>query len=247
MTISRRSVKQQVVNWTEISDFLQGRNKRGLLKNASWAIAGADHACWRPEFGQVDTSQAFNTPKPVAGVFRPAYDPKMPVDPAKLSIVHYPHPTLREKAQPIAEVNDEVRAVIQRMITLMHQAPGVGLAAPQVGLAWRLFVANPTGEEGDDRVYINPELSDFTGGNAARDEGCLSLPNISVEVTRPAQATIRATGIDGQAFEETADDLLARIWQHENDHLDGVLIIDKMSPIDRMANKRAIKELEEAK
>lgn len=164
-----------------------------------------------------------------------------------LAIVNYPHPVLREKAQPIEQVDDEVRAVAQRMIELMHQAPGVGLAAPQVGLPWRMFVANPTGEEGDDRVYINPEIVELTGGNAARDEGCLSLPNITVEVTRPAGAKIHATGLDGEAFEDAADELLARIWQHEYDHLDGVLIIDKMSPMDRMANKRAIRELEEAK
>jgi peptide deformylase len=171
----------------------------------------------------------------------------MPVDPQTLAIVHYPDPVLREKARPIEQVTDEVKAVAQRMIELMHQAPGVGLAAPQVGLNWRMFVANPTGEAGDDRVYINPELSELVGGDAARDEGCLSLPGVTVEVTRPAHATIRATNLDGQTFQDSADDLLARIWQHEYDHLDGVLIIDKMSAMDRMANKRAIKELEEAK
>lgn len=171
----------------------------------------------------------------------------MPVDPEQLAIVHYPHTVLRQKAETVAEVTDEVKAVAAKMLALMHQAPGVGLAAPQVGLAWRMFVANPTGEEGDDRVYINPKLSGAAGGNAARDEGCLSLPGITVEMSRPSEITIRATGLDGASFEESADDLLARIWQHEYDHLDGVLIIDKMSPMDRMANKRAIKELEEAK
>jgi peptide deformylase len=170
----------------------------------------------------------------------------MSIDPEQLMIVHYPHPVLRQKAEPIGEVTPEIKAVAAKMIDLMHQAPGVGLAAPQVGLPWRMFVANPTGEQGDDRVYINPELSGPDGGNAARDEGCLSLPGVTVEVTRPTQITIRAIDVDGQAFEESADDLLARIWQHEYDHLDGVLIIDKMSPMDRMANKRAIKELEEA-
>ena len=176
----------------------------------------------------------------------PAYAPPMPAAPDSLQIVHYPDPVLRQVAKPVPEVNDEVRAVASRMIVLMHQAPGVGLAAPQVGLPWRMFVANPTGEEGDDRVYINPEITATAGGNAARDEGCLSLPEISVEVIRPAQATIRATGLDGKPFEDTADELLARIWQHEYDHLDGVLIIDKMTPIDRMANKRALRSLEGA-
>jgi len=170
----------------------------------------------------------------------------MTVDPDSLTIVHYPDPTLRQTAEPIAEVDDAVRAVALKMIELMHKAPGVGLAAPQVGLAWRLFVANPSGDEGDDRVYINPQLTELAGGNAARDEGCLSLPGVNVEVIRPTHASIRATGLDGQVFEESADGLLARIWQHEYDHLDGIMIIDKMGPMDRMANKRAIKELEEA-
>lgn len=171
----------------------------------------------------------------------------MPVDPNTLAIVHYPAPVLRQKAKTIPRVDEEVSAVARRMIELMHQAPGVGLAAPQVGLGWRLFVANPTGEAGDERVYINPELVELTGGNAVRDEGCLSLPGVTVEVTRPARATIRAINLEGETFEDSADDLLARIWQHEYDHLDGVLIIDKMSAMDRMANKRAIKELEEAR
>jgi len=115
----------------------------------------------------------------------------MSMDPNQLTIVHYPHPTLRQQAEPIAEVTGEVKAVAAKLIELMHQAPGVGLAAPQVGLPWRMFVANPTGEEGDDRVYINPELINAGGGNAARDEGCLSLPGVTVEVTRPNQITIR--------------------------------------------------------
>ena len=171
----------------------------------------------------------------------------MAIDPEQLTIVHYPHDVLRQKAKPITSVTEEVKAVTAKMIELMHQAPGVGLAAPQVGLPWRMFVANPTGEPGDDRVYINPQLTGATGGNAARDEGCLSLPGITVEVTRPTEITIRATNLDGEAFEDSGGDLIARIWQHEYDHLDGILIIDKMSPMDRMANKRAIKELEEAK
>lgn len=177
----------------------------------------------------------------------PAYDPGMAVDIESLGIVHYPDPVLRDKARPIEQVDDEVRDVAQRMIELMHQAPGVGLAAPQVGLSWRMFVCNPTGEEGDNRIYINPELSELGGGSASRDEGCLSLPGITAEVTRPTSATIRAVGLDGEVFEESADDLLARIWQHEYDHLDGILIIDKMSPIDKMANKRVLRELEEAR
>lgn len=172
------------------------------------------------------------------------YDSPMTADPEKLEIVLYPHPALRGVAEPVGEIDDSIRAIVKKMIELMHEAPGVGLAAPQVGLPLRMFVANPTGEQGDDRVYINPQLVNPQGPNAPREEGCLSLPGINVEVRRPSAITIRATDEQGQPFEDSADDLLARIWQHEYDHLQGVLIIDNMSMIDRMANRRAIRELE---
>jgi peptide deformylase len=131
------------------------------------------------------------------------------------------------------------------MLDLMHEAPGVGLAAPQVGLPIRLFVANATGEEEDDMVFINPVIT--VDGKATEDmeEGCLSLPGINASIRRPKAVTIEATDINGNRFIASSDDLPARIWQHENDHLDGVLIIDKMSPIDKMANRKAIKEMEE--
>jgi len=166
------------------------------------------------------------------------------IDPATLRIVLYPHPVLRESAQPLDVVNDDVRAVADRMIELMHEARGVGLAAPQVGLPWRMFVINPTNEPGDDWVVINPVLSNPGPHTEPRDEGCLSLPGITAEVTRPAEITLSALDREGQPFTLHSDDFPARVWQHEFDHLDGVLILDKMTRIDRMANKRAIAELE---
>ena len=170
----------------------------------------------------------------------------MAVDIAKLRIVHHPEAVLRRVAEPVAEVDDEVRAVAARMIELMHEARGVGLAAPQVGLPWRLFVANPTGEPGDELVAINPELGEFAPTTAPRDEGCLSLPHVTGEITRPTGVTLTATGLDGERFTLRSDDFAARVWQHEHDHLDGVLIIDKMTRVDRMANRRALAELEGA-
>ncbi|MBB6431183.1 peptide deformylase [Algisphaera agarilytica] len=166
------------------------------------------------------------------------------VDPAALRIVLYPHPVLREVAQPLDEVDDHVRGVADRMIELMHEARGVGLAAPQVGLPWRMFVINPTNEPGEDTVIINPQLSSPGSHTEPRDEGCLSLPGITAEVTRPTEITLSALDRDGNPFTLSSDDFPARVWQHEYDHLDGVLILDKMTRIDRMANKRAIAELE---
>ena len=168
----------------------------------------------------------------------------MAVDPQALRIVHYPAPVLRQKAEAVGEVTEEVRAVAERMIELMHEAPGVGLAAPQVGLSWRLFVANPTGEAGDDRVFIDPVFSEASRETESSQEGCLSLPGIQAEVRRPVQITITATGLDGQRFTLTSDAFPARVWQHEYDHLEGVLLLDKMTPMDRKVNQRAIREME---
>lgn len=182
-----------------------------------------------------------------------------PTDPGSLRIVHYPAEVLRERARPLEEITDEVRAVAARMIELMEEAEGIGLAAPQVGLPWRMFVADisPDPEHGRDpdadpptattgpRVYINPELSGYSRDLVPFEEGCLSLPAITGNVRRPTRVTIRARGVDGAWFEESGDGLLARCWQHEHDHLDGVLIVDKMDPAGKRRNKRALRELED--
>jgi peptide deformylase len=170
----------------------------------------------------------------------------MLVDAASLRVLRYPDPVLRAKAHPLSAVDDTVRAVATRMLQMLREDEGIGLAAPQVGLPWRLFVTN-TFRDGDvDRVYINPTLREFSREMVLREEGCLSLPGINAEILRPASLTITATDLDGREFSLTADDMLARVWQHENDHLDGVLIIDRMRPMDRLANRRAVKDLEAA-
>jgi len=180
----------------------------------------------------------------------------MPTDPESLTIVHHPEPVLRKRAKAVGEVTDDVRAIARRMLDLMDQARGIGLAAPQVGLGWRLFVCHvPAAEDrvlesdplqatGAPMVCINPVLSEASRDLVPYEEGCLSLPEITGDVRRPSEITMTATGLDGKAFTRRAAGLLARCWQHEVDHLDGVLIIDKMSPIHRMRNRRAIKALE---
>ncbi|HVZ95062.1 MAG TPA: peptide deformylase [Phycisphaerales bacterium] len=181
----------------------------------------------------------------------------MPIDPSTLRVVHYPAPILRAKAQPVHEVTDEVRAVARRMIELMREEEGIGLAAPQVGLPWRLFVVHvPPNDErspGDDPptatdaplVCINPKLTDPSRDLEPFEEGCLSLPDIRGEVRRPTQITLTATGLDGTPFTLRAGGLLARCFQHENDHLDGVLILDRMTQPSKMKNRLAVRELEE--
>jgi peptide deformylase len=166
------------------------------------------------------------------------------VDVAKLQIVHHPDPVLRRRAEPVTP-NHDVVAVAKRMVSLMHEAQGVGLAAPQVGLPWRLFVANWTGGPDADHVFINPELLDPSRESGPHEEGCLSLPDIRAEITRPLGITITATDLDGKRFNLTDDGgLAARVWQHEFDHLEGTLILDRMTRLDQLANRRAIRALE---
>lgn len=179
----------------------------------------------------------------------------MSVDPSKLLIQNYPAPVLRQKAEPI-DPTPEVADVARRMIELMREADGIGLAAPQVGLSWRMFVCHvPDGQgrsQGDSppsanagpEVYINPELSDPQGAYEPFEEGCLSLPDITGDVLRPPTITITSTNLEGQRFTRTGTGLLARCWQHEYDHLEGVLILDKMTQVWRTKNRARVRDLE---
>lgn len=169
----------------------------------------------------------------------------MSINVEKLRIVYYPDPVLREPTKEVDPLDPEVHAVAKRMLAIMHEAPGVGLAAPQIGLPWRLFVANHTQQPEDDRIYINPVLSEPTAESGLHQEGCLSLPDIQVDMRRPIGVTISAYDLNGEPFTLTSDEFLARIWQHEFDHLEGKLIIDRMNRRDAIANKRLIKALED--
>ena len=162
---------------------------------------------------------------------------------AGLKVVRYPSPILSRRAADLEQVDDAVRALARRMFEIMYASGGVGLAAPQVGVSARLFVTNPTGGEADqEQVYVNPRIV-TREGSEVREEGCLSVPGVNCKITRAAEVTVRATGLDGREFVTHADGLLARIVQHESDHLDGVLIADRMSPVARLAHRRTLKEL----
>jgi len=177
----------------------------------------------------------------------------MTVDPSRLQLQHYPAEILRCTTRPIDHIDQTVRAVAQRMIEIMYEQEGVGLAAPQVGLDWRLFVTagfaerkTEQDEPGPDRVFINPRLTLGRGEMTTKEEGCLSLPGIQCDVRRPSTASIEALDLDGESFQMQADGFLARVWQHEFDHLNGLLIIDKMLPMDRLRTRKQLKELEAA-
>ncbi len=148
----------------------------------------------------------------------------------QLSIIQYPHPTLRVRSRPIRRVDKELRDIAAQMLDLMYEAEGVGLAANQVDLPLRLFVANAAGErgEGEELVLLNPELQ-MPKGSETSQEGCLSLPGLYGQVKRPKSIRLSAYDLKGNPIERTVDGFLARVLQHENDHLDGVLFFDRMT------------------
>ena len=140
---------------------------------------------------------------------------------------------LRERAQPIPEVTDEMRALVTDMFETMYQAEGVGLAAPQVGLGIRVIVVDPHDEETRPFALFNAEVVSQGGETDKAEEGCLSIPGIREIVERPSSVVVDAVDIDGKPVRIEAEGFLARVLQHEVDHLNGVLFLDHLSPIKR--------------
>lgn len=155
-------------------------------------------------------------------------------------ILHYPDPRLRRKAEPVPAVTDEVRRLIADMAETMYTAPGIGLAATQIGVTQRVVVIDLSEERNQLQVFINPEIS-AAEGEQIMEEGCLSVPGIFEPVTRAGQVKVRALGVDGRPFELEATGLLASCIQHEVDHLDGKVFVDHLS---RLKQQRIRKKLE---
>ena len=147
-----------------------------------------------------------------------------------LQIIKYPHPTLRYRSGPIRRVDKALREIVAEMFDLMYENEGVGLAANQVDLPIRLFVANPAGVrgEGEELVIINPEIQRPRGSEAAQ-EGCLSLPGVYGQVKRPKTVRLSAYDLKGNPIDTDVDGFLGRVLQHEYDHLNGVMFFDRMS------------------
>jgi peptide deformylase len=159
------------------------------------------------------------------------------------TILHYPDPRLREAGKKVEAFTDEVKQLIDDMAETMYAAPGVGLAATQVGEAWQIFVVDCAneGEPSDLRVFVNPEIL-ATEGKITWDEGCLSFPGAREEVERADKVRVRAQDRDGRWFELEAEGLLAIAIQHEYDHLQGVLMIDRLGPLKkRLLHRKMLK------
>ena len=164
-----------------------------------------------------------------------------------MEIIHYPHPTLRHKSKPIKRVDAALRKTVREMFDLMYEHRGVGLAANQVDLPIRLLIMNLEGspEEGRELVLINPVLR-LPKGTEEAEEGCLSFPDLHLQVKRPATITVGAYDLRGEEFQGEWSGLAARAVQHEVDHLDGVLFIDRLSDTNRLAANEALDEFEVA-
>lgn len=162
---------------------------------------------------------------------------------AILEILKYPDPNLKKKSQPIIKVDENIRQLVADMAETMYAAPGVGLAAPQVGRHLRLVVIDitPPPHPKNLLVLINPEI--VAGeGEITWEEGCLSVPELSDEVKRKKRVTVRYQNLEGENCEITGDDLLAVVLQHEIDHLDGILFIDRLSKLKKDLYRRKMQK-----
>lgn len=159
-------------------------------------------------------------------------------------ILIHPDPRLKKPCEPVAEITDEVKKLAADMLETMYDAPGVGLAAPQVGVTKRILVMDCI-KEGppEPMVLINPEILWASEDLSTYEEGCLSIPDQYAEVKRPASVTVRWTDLDGASQERTFDGLWATCVQHEMDHLDGKLFIDYLGPLKRQMITRKMEKL----
>jgi peptide deformylase len=159
------------------------------------------------------------------------------------SILHYPDPRLRQKAAPVPQITPEIQKLVDDMAETMYAAPGVGLAATQIGEAHRVFLVDIAAEDEPSRlhVFINPEVQKL-GPEALGPEGCLSFPGVNEDIKRAAKVTVKALDREGKPFELTAEGLFAVAIQHENDHLDGVLMIDHMGMLKKRIVQRKMQK-----
>ena len=158
-------------------------------------------------------------------------------------ILIFPDPVLRKIAEPVDRIDQSLKTLIGDMIETMHAAPGVGLAAPQVGVSQRVVVADPSAGENPDLALelMNPEIIS-SKGSVQHEEGCLSLPEVEVKVQRAEQIVVKAQRLDGRMQTIEVEGYLSYILQHEIDHLNGVLIIDSLGPVKRDLVKRKLRK-----
>ncbi len=162
-----------------------------------------------------------------------------------MKIVKYPHPALRVKARPVTAIDADVQKAAGEMLELMYKSEGLGLAAPQVTLDYQMIVMNFAGEADrpdQEVVAINPVIVEARGGTVNDREGCLSFPGLYQNVRRARTVVVQAYNLKSEVFEMTCHDLAARVWQHEIDHLQGTLFIDKMGSLGLSRSQRDLEK-----
>ena len=162
----------------------------------------------------------------------------------------YGDPVLREKAAPVGTPDAELRALAVDLLETLASADGVGLAAPQIGVSRRVIAVHPppdgeSSERAEPRVYVDPEIVEKGGGEESAEEGCLSIPGVYEMVKRSRRVQVRARDVDGREIELREEGIVARILQHEIDHLDGVLFVDRVGPMRRALLKKRLREFQE--
>jgi peptide deformylase len=166
------------------------------------------------------------------------------IDIDKCHITRYPAEVLKGGGKRIEKIDNEIRSLAEKMKDIMVEQKGVGLAGPQAGVPLAIFVVSVDGTKENAKVYINPVISP-SGETEVVEEGCLSLPGIWAKVKRYNKCMVKATDLDGKEFVEEGEGLLARAFQHENDHLEGRLIVDRIGSVARIAVRGRLKELRE--
>jgi peptide deformylase len=168
----------------------------------------------------------------------------MTIDVEKCHITHYPAEVLGKASRPVEKIDDNIRRLAAKMLDIMIEQKGIGLAAPQAGVPLRLFIISLDGKRENVRAYVNPTVKP-EGPLVENEEGCLSVPGIFTKIKRYSQATVTATDLDGKTFTDKGEGLYARALQHEFDHIEGVTIVNRMPMVARIAHRKQLKMLEE--
>jgi peptide deformylase len=171
----------------------------------------------------------------------------MTINIEKCRITHYPARVLAKRAEPIDKIDDNIRKLVEKMIAIMLENKGVGLAAPQVGVPLRIFIISLDANRDSVRVYINPTVTPASDQLQPTDEGCLSVPGVYTRIRRYKKCTVTATDLNGRQFTEEAEGLHARALQHEYDHIEGLTIVNRMGQAAKIAHRKQLKKLREEK
>jgi peptide deformylase len=166
------------------------------------------------------------------------------IDINKCKITHYPSEVLTKSSNHVEKIDDNIRGLVNKMIDIMIEKKGIGLAAPQAGVPLRLFIVSLDGSRESLKVYVNPKVT-TAGELDSVEEGCLSVPGIYTKIKRYKKCTVTATGLDGKEFTEEADGLYARCLQHEYDHIEGMTIADRMGTASKIVYRHLLKKLED--